>query len=161
MFLCSCGPATQVTDRDANSRDLLYIQDYDSRLSQAKMRRLRSRYNSSAFGMSLLNASASPAYRFDPAFADSHKEFPNYFRKIRLINDSDGTVYAELLTHGTVEADLSLSVKKVVLPPNSFINLFTARDAEYNLNYTWKEDMSELRVLTFRPADNKIIHVKK
>ena len=159
--LYGCGSTTQVKERDVNSSELKYIHDVDSRISQAKMRRLRSRYNSSVFGISLLNASASPAYRFDPAFADSHKEFPNYFRKIRVLNDSDEIVYAELTTEGKVEADISLSVKKIVLPPRAFINLFTARDADYSLEYSWSEDMSGKQVLSFKPADNKILHLRR
>jgi hypothetical protein len=160
IIVTGCAVSTKVNEKEANDPEYVYIHDHDSKIAQAKMRKMRSRYNRSAFGLSILNASASPAYRFDPAFADSHKELPNYFRKIKLINESGFTVYMDVLTDGRIDETSSLSVRKIVLPNNAFINLLTARDDEYTITYSWEEDMSEAKTFQFKPADNKILHIK-
>lgn len=159
--MASCNSAQQVTDSEINDPELVYITDYESRLSQAKMRKLKSRYNRSAFGISLLNASASPAYRFDPAFAESHKELPNYFRKIKIINESPAIVYIDLDAQDSLARNFQLSVKSIVLPKNEFVNLLTAREADYTMNYSWNKNMTDSIVVVFKPSDNKIIHIRK
>jgi hypothetical protein len=160
ILASGCAVSTKINEKEANDPEYAFIHDLDSRIAQAKMRKMRARYNRSAFGLSILNASASPAYRFDPAFADSHKELPNYFRKIRVINNSGLTVYMDLLSDGMIDETSSLSVKKIVLPDKAFINLLTARDGKYMITYSWEDDMSESKSLDFKPADNKILHIK-
>jgi hypothetical protein len=161
LVIAACSSSTRVTEREVNDPELAYIKDHDSRVSQARMRKLKSHYNRSAFGISLLNASASPAYRFDPAFAESHKELPNLFRKIKLINDSGVTIYADLIARDSVSPDFSLSVRHLALPVNAFINLLTARDGDYSLTYSSSESLMDSVVVMFKPSDNKIIHLRR
>jgi hypothetical protein len=134
----SCSQYRNIAQEDLGQERYRYIFDFDSRVAQQKMHKLRSNYQSASAGVFFINAvgnSVNP-----PQQPDTFTAMPRYFQKMVIINKSIKTLYADLVTRINIDHEHTCSVFDIQLPAGKRMVLLTAADSFYDLTYGWDGD---------------------
>ncbi len=164
LAICTwqCTPSSRVMMSDLNHPRYKYIFDFDSKVSQQKIRSLKGYYSRASTGVFMLDvvanaANTSPGYYYP--YQNTY--MPKLLKKIKIMNQGTDTLYADLNTDLPLDHEYNCSVKNIILPPKKSLKVITAAGELYALVYHWKKNSVDTASFTFNPNSYNKLRVEK
>ena len=163
LFTWACSPPVNVLLSDLNHPRYKYLLDFDSKISQQKLRNMEGYYSKASTGIFFLDALGnSTASRNSNYYNPQHyTDMPRLFRKIKIVNEETDTLFADLITELPLNHEYSCSVRKIFLPMKKSITLVTALGEPYQFIYRWGKNSTEEQTFSFYTSAHKKLHVSK
>lgn len=154
LFSCS---TKRIALSNVSSERYRYVFDFGSRVAQEKMRALRNNYKAGTAGVFFTDVVASSLN--EPYQPDYTTQLPKFFRKIRIKNKGDHTLYANLVTTQMIDQEHSCSVQNIQLPKKASVVLLGVYTQSYTLE--WHYPGKENNFYGFVPSGEKVLTVSE
>jgi hypothetical protein len=156
-LVCACSTPKKIDFEKLDDAQYVYIRDFQSKIAQEKMRIMKSQFGAAKTGVFFVDAVGNSLN--DPRQQDRYTHPGKVIKRVLIVNKSNQTLYANLLTDLKIDQEHSCSVLDIQLPKSTNISILVAYHQQYTLE--WNYQGSEKKSYGFTPSSESVLKVSE